>query len=514
MDLQTFKASYADLKNADKITILCDHESHDGDRNRVVSKQAAERNIRKNNDERFVCRECTLKYDNPMSRPRERRQTDDLVTVSCPHPEHKGQRERQIKKSAWFGPVDGPFVSVCKSCAQLGKEVSEEQRKAVSEKLTGRVLSDEHKEKILEYRKNNPEWAAKSAQNLIPGMGGIARKGLPMPEEWKEAISRGTKGIKKSEKHKRAIAEGRKKMLEKTGGFTREHRENLSRATLHQYARGFKPHTFHLKGWHESPKAGNIFFNSSYEKRAYMKLDEDDTVATYRRESVQVPYFHPAKAITSNYILDIVVEYVNGSTKWIEVKPAAWLMDEVVQAKAEAAEALAVTMPNTSYEFWTEVNLFGSVYNPAIVNGFVDKLKNELSGSTGAEDKRRAANRERTLKHYNKVIKNNKVTVYCAYCKCEHSPLRLTYDRNVARNGRYICEAEGGSIAGKKPKVHLRKENPYAAQGMKECVGPCGQVKPFSEFGADKSRSDGYSSRCKTCRSEEAARKYNEKKQS
>lgn len=67
----------------------------------------------------------------------------------------------------------------------------------------------------------------------------------------------------------------------------------------------------------------------------------------------------------------------------------------------------------------------------------------------------------------------------------------------MSNNGRYICEKEGGFIAGSKPKK--KKENPYSVDGKKECT-QCKGIKPFKEFGFDKSRSDGYANRCKVCR--------------
>jgi hypothetical protein len=103
------------------------------------------------------------------------------------------------------------------------------------------------------------------------------------------------------------------------------------------------------------------------------------------------------------------------------------------------------------------------------------------------------------------VIAQDKVTVWCDYCGENHEALRLTHDKNLARNGRYICEREGGHIAGSKPKK--KKVNPYAAEGKKECVR-CHEVKLFEEFGVDGSRSDGYACRCRQCRSELAALAY------
>jgi hypothetical protein len=123
-------------------------------------------------------------------------------------------------------------------------------------------------------------------------------------------------------------------------------------------------------------------------------------------------------------------------------------------------------------------------------------------------DKRAACN-ERVKKYYAEKIATDKVQVFCEYCQVTHEALRLTHDKNIARNGRYICEREGGHIAGSRPKK--KKDNPHAASGCKECLG-CKQVLSFSEYGADKSRSDGYASKCKECRRVSANEKYAKKK--
>lgn len=128
------------------------------------------------------------------------------------------------------------------------------------------------------------------------------------------------------------------------------------------------------------------------------------------------------------------------------------------------------------------------------------------------EEKRLAAKRaacnERVKKYYHSHIATDKVQVFCEYCQVTHEALRLTYDKNIARNGRYICEREGGHIAGSRPKK--KKVNPYEAERKKECLG-CRQVLPFSDYGTDKGRADGYAGKCKECRRVAAKEKYERK---
>jgi hypothetical protein len=109
---------------------------------------------------------------------------------------------------------------------------------------------------------------------------------------------------------------------------------------------------------------------------------------------------------------------------------------------------------------------------------------------------------KKSKKHYDTKIAIDKVEVFCEYCQETHYPLRKTYEANIARNnGKYICEKHGGFISGSKPKLKLRKVNPYAAEGKKQCNGiDCKQVKPFEEFDLDSSKIDGRTTLCKTCR--------------
>lgn len=375
MNIKTFIETYAAFKDADKITITtCDDPRHEGEI-LPIGKQAARRNILKNGGEKFICRQCCMKYNNPFNHTGESRQTNEIIVVYCPCEEHKGEPSREMKKSCYFGPLEEPYLQLCGSCVQLGKEISPEQREKIRQALKGIQRSDEFKEKLRQYMKNNPEGIARGKANLIPGIGGVLRTGIPLPEEWKEAISESLLGKEKSEEHCQNISDGRKKMLEEAGGFTREHRENISKATIEQYRKGFEPKLHHLKGWHESPKAGRVYFRSSYEKKAYMKLDKDENVVMYYTEKLDIPYFHPVKQITSYYLIDLEIEYIDGSKKLVEIKPESWLDDEIVIAKIEAGKLKGIEL-GLSYEVWTEMDLFGHVYNKKNMQAFCDKIRN------------------------------------------------------------------------------------------------------------------------------------------
>lgn len=126
--------------------------------------------------------------------------------------------------------------------------------------------------------------------------------------------------------------------------------------------------------------------------------------------------------------------------------------------------------------------------------------------------KHREQSAARMKTYYQKHFANDKVEVPCSFCNEVHIALRLTYEKNIARNGRYICEREGGHIAGSKPKLTLRKENPYESEGKKEC-NKCKEVKLFEQFSPDKSKRDGYCNMCKPCRSNKMKANYAKKKE-
>src|SRR5690606_4584767 len=124
------------------------------------------------------------------------------------------------------------------------------------------------------------------------------------------------------------------------------------------------------------------------------------------------------------------VEYVDGSFKLIEVKPAKWCEDWIIKEKFKAAHDLAEQLGIT-FEVWTEVNLFGAVYNPKIIKDFSNKLK----GVTKKEEEI-AKNKKAEIqkKKYHEEIKTDRVVVFCEYCKENHDIMKTTYEKNIKKN--------------------------------------------------------------------------------
>lgn len=376
MNIEQFKEKYAAFKDAEKIEITCDHPDHEPQgETLVIGKQPAKRNIMKNGGKQFICRKCFMKYDNPMNRVGQSRQTNEEIDVYCPHPEHKGDSDRTMKKSCYYGKMEEPYLQMCGTCAQLGKEISEDQREKIRLALKGIKRSDEFKQKLSEYMKNNPEGIARGIKNLLENHCTTGMLGKQHSDETKQKMSEAHAGKEFTDEHCENISEGRKAMLKAQGGFTREHKEAISRATIKQYQNGFEPKLHHVRGWHESPKAGSVYHRSSYEKKSFLKLDADETVKTYQTETVTTEYWNPVRKITSSYLIDLLIEYVDGSKKLVEVKPEKFLTDEVVICKVEAGKVKAADM-NVPFEVWTEMDLFGHVYNQKNMRRFADKVRN------------------------------------------------------------------------------------------------------------------------------------------
>lgn len=258
---------------------------------------------------------------------------------------------------------------------------------------------------------------------------------------------------------------------------------------------------FTRKHYHRSDRAiGVVHIETPHELRTAILLDQNNEVASYMDHQTITT------SNGTNRICDFVVHYKNGETKIIEAKPKRRLTEfrEQIEDKRTYASS-----QGWLFEVWTESEL-GFASDKELnewANEHLDK-RGELD-ENAARAERAAA---RTRKHYRSKIASDIVTIHCEFCKQDHTPLKATYDRNVARNGRYICEREGGSISGSKPKLGRRKDNPYAAEGKKQCSGECKQVLLFESFSPDNSKRDGLCSMCKACRTKKMKAAYELKK--
>jgi hypothetical protein len=201
-----------------------------------------------------------------------------------------------------------------------GKPLSKETKRKISAATKGRKLSEKHKRKI-----------------------GEANKG----------VSRG-KGVKKSAEHKRKIgakSKGNKVWLGRK--HKEESKRKISKGLTKAYLEGRHDvsNLTYITGYHNSPKAGRVYYRSSLELEYYKALDSEDNVKSYKVEPEAVNYEIDGRR--RRYIPDLYVEYADGDWCIAEVKPSCFLEDEVVQAKVCAAEEEY----GDHFEVWTELEL-------------------------------------------------------------------------------------------------------------------------------------------------------------
>ncbi len=503
MNIQDFETTFAGLKQSDKITIKCDHPDCLIPE-KIIGREAAKRNILKNGGEKFICGNCDKRFNNPMNKIGQGKKALGEIDVVCPN----CNKFRKINSSCYFGILSEPYVQICGSCAQIGKKITEEQKQKISQTLTGRNLTEDHKKNISKYMKYNLNGIEQGKRNLIPGSGGGWNKGSKTPKEVCEKQSLAMLGRTYSDEHKANISAGRKKHLDEVGGFSLEHRQRIREATLKQYERGFNPNAHHRNGYHISPKCEKAFYRSSYEKKAFMILDEMENVKNYEVEKIRIPYWNPLEKTQAIFIVDVIVELNDGSKMVIEIKPMIWINSLVNTSKIDALK-LWSEKENMTYEIWNEFKLFGEENTNQEIQKFIDWID---SGATGKIDNitdnvvnlRKEKSCDKTKKFYKNNL-SNKIILFCEFCQKQHEVREITYKQHLEKYGKYKCFTECGVIGGSKPKP--KKENPHASDGKKEC-NRCKEIKNFEEFGLDKFKSDGYATICRPCRSNKSKDDY------
>ncbi len=229
-------------------------------------------------------------------------------------------------------------------------------------------------------------------------------------------------------------------------------------------------------------------------------FEKDPAIIKYE---TQVPYEIGGR----DHSLDFLLHYADGKKKAIEFKPKKRVNEDrnIIQIEDSAEHALN---SGWDFELWTEDEAGIKSWKEATRRADEYRKTHYMIDYASY---RRAKDNQKANRHYSNKIAKDKVIVYCDHCGTYHSRLRVVYDRNVKKNGRYICIVENGQTVGKMPKPHLWKENPYAEIGKKEC-NECHRVLPFECFGTDKTKKDGHATRCKECRATKNKAKYHEGK--
>jgi hypothetical protein len=107
-------------------------------------------------------------------------------------------------------------------------------------------------------------------------------------------------------------------------------------------------------GYHNSPKAGNLYYRSSWELNAFIYLYNNHQVKRYKIEPFGIPYSdHNHDERT--YYPDILVEYFDGYEELIEIKPFRHLGYPETQSKLLAG-LLYSFRNHIGFRIWTEKN--------------------------------------------------------------------------------------------------------------------------------------------------------------
>ena len=149
------------------------------------------------------------------------------------------------------------------------------------------------------------------------------------------------------------------------------------------------------------------------------------------------------------------------------------MIDQINDSKDFAAKK------GLKFKLWTEDD--SQLLSDKDIVSWAKKYLAETQGDKTFQEQSKKNANQKSKRYYHTHIANDKITLFCSFCNKEHTPLRLTHDKNIARNGRYICEREGGHITGSRAKPHLQKNNPHVADGKKECVN-CLQILEFKLF--------------------------------
>lgn len=233
---------------------------------------------------------------------------------------------------------------------------SAESRKRTSDaiKKWHREMSEEKKKKRIE----NLSKANKQAYIDNPELRKINSRNTTkrfQDPEYRKAHSEKIKAYFQTPKGKAQIERSRKitSKTHKGKKRTKQHRERMSAGISNAILQG-KMHGYYKRskrGHYQSSKVGRIYYRSAYELKAFMVLDEDDNVNTYKHDVIRVPYHY--NGINRYYIIDLDIRYKDGTRKLVEIKPTDFLNDKEVVKKIAAAKEVY----GNQFEVWTEKEL-------------------------------------------------------------------------------------------------------------------------------------------------------------
>ena len=233
-------------------------------------------------------------------------------------------------------------------CAKVGGQKAKEvltgvpktvdHRKHMSEGGRGKVITETHRQNLIKGGK--AFWASLSKEEQLSRKD--KRYNVPNRNELnKQATILG--------QSPEATKKRKKSLLDYYQNLSQEEFDARISKVLNNSRKGY------LKGDYYSKKNNyDIKYQSSYELKAYIKLEKDQNVLSYKKCDFSIPYSFKNKI--HGYFPDILIDYVDHTRALIEVKPEALLTNDKVVAKREALKEYC-KINNLKELMWTEENL-------------------------------------------------------------------------------------------------------------------------------------------------------------
>lgn len=246
-----------------------------------------------------------------------------------------------------------------------GRELTKEHKEKISETLKGRSLSDEHKRKLSESLSDNPPMRGRTHTKRARQKISEANKGKIVPnsktnkKERKKIVELfltgnysegeiadmfGLNQENVSSIVTNKVPEGRRKQIVS---------KILSKKVEESYAKGdrtpAKTNLYDHGHIYSQKNDREMYYRSSYEKKAIELLEKDDTVVKYFYEHLKIPYENGV------YFPDFFV-ICKGKNKVIEVKPKGRQTEKDNTLKFQAGRNYCQEK-GLKFEVWSEEEL-------------------------------------------------------------------------------------------------------------------------------------------------------------
>lgn len=233
----------------------------------------------------------------------------------------KNPKIREARKSIWRNSdfLERHRIASRKVCNKLWKDI--EFRKKIKRRTIEAAIENRYDPKCIKERKDRGKRHSISMKELYKNKPELRKKRSELTKEsWKDP-------------------ERRKKGLDILTEISKKN---------DRYKCG---HFFSIKN------NKNLHYRSSYELKAYKKLESDVNVKSYIVEPFYIEYVKPSDNTEHSFHPDIFIEYANNETTLLEIKPEYQLSDPIVLSKFHAAKQYCQEHNITRFECWTEKEL-------------------------------------------------------------------------------------------------------------------------------------------------------------